>query len=158
MFCTCKVMHRGLESSNLCRLAQPSVNRRCHALFLACFAVHPMSIIWHIDIHVRIYNVERKLYIIYNMQILYTWWTHSYKQVSAIGVTPQDIRVITITLTEAPFTTLVSWMTGPHSQDKVCWFRITLCKHDMQCKGLLLASRRAKAECMNKTYWRVCCV
>lgn len=54
------------------------------------------------------------------MQHLYTWCTHSYKQVSTFSVTPQDNRVVSVTLTEVPFTTPVSWMAGPHSQIKVC--------------------------------------
>jgi len=30
MFCTCKVMHRGLESSNLCRLAELLTGNAMH--------------------------------------------------------------------------------------------------------------------------------
>ena len=45
---------------------------------------------------------------------IFTRCTHPDEQVSTIGVTPQDVCVISVTLTEAFTTTLKSWMTGRH--------------------------------------------
>ena len=57
---------------------------------------------------------------IMSMQIPCIWCTHPHKQVSAIGVTPQDVSVVSVTLTETSTTAFVSWMAGRHIQTDIC--------------------------------------
>ena len=48
------------------------------------------------------------------------WWTHPYEHVSAVGFTPQDVTIISVTLTEASTTPPVPRMAGCDIQTDVC--------------------------------------